>query len=359
MGNSYFGGSFCLLKKRNYMKKFFTISLLTVLSFSLNAQIIDTVLFENFQNDPFPNLPSVPTGNDTTWVNCDEDGLAAITGEFTDQFWAFAEFYFNALDSITGETNYCASSYSYLEGSKPGNRNWLITPPIQVQDANYTLHWKSASYQMPRYLDGYLVLAAENTNNLFEGDFKDTLFQAASMVAITGDGESINVSNFEFTDGYIHANNVTDHTYYLDGTGIAYGLLEPHSVSLSQYSGKTIYLAFLHNSDDDNLLALDDILVTRTATSGTFEANLADLRFVTFPNPVENFINVMFRLQQPTDVALKITDVLGHEIQNINLGRLAAGEQQQDLNLRNLPAGQYFVSIQAGETMAARSFIKK
>ncbi len=341
------------------MKQLFTLLLSLLFSLQANSQVIDTILFENFQLDPFPAMGLVPLGDDTTWVNADEDGLDAVTQVDDDKRWTYAEFYFNALDSLTGETNYCASSYSYLLNSLPGNRNWLITPPIHVQDANYTFHWKSASYQMPRYLDGYLVMASEGSNDLYAGAFTDTLFQAASMVSISGNGQSLDIANFEFTDGYIHANGVTDTTYYIPSTGIAYGLLEPHSISLAPYTGKTIYLAFLHNSDDDNLLALDDILVTRSTASGTNDVALADLRFVTFPNPVENVLNVLYRLAEPANVSIQIGDVQGRVLQNLSLGRLNAGEQQQDLNLRNLPAGQYFITLQAGDTMVSRVISKK
>ena len=341
------------------MKQLFTFLLSVFLSLQANSQVIDTILFENFQLDPFPAMGLVPLGDDTTWVNADEDGLDAVTQVDDDKRWTYAEFYFNALDSLTGETNYCASSYSYLNNSLPGNRNWLITPPIHVQDANYTFHWKSASYQMPRYLDGYLVMASEGSNDLYAGAFTDTLFQAASMVSITGNGQSLDISNFTFTDGYIHANGVTDTTYYIPSTGIAYGRLEPHSVSLAQYTGKMIYLAFLHNSDDDNLLALDDILVTRSTASGTNDVAMADLRFVTFPNPVENILNVLYRLAVPTEVTLQVSDVQGRVLQNIALGRLGAGEQQHDLNLRNLSTGRYVITLHAGETIVSRVFVKK
>jgi hypothetical protein len=325
----------------------------------INAQVIDTVLFENFQVDPFPNMPIIPFGSDTTWINADEDGLEPNSQLDEDYRWAYSEVFQNEIDSITGEVNYCASSLSWLTGFLPGNRNWLITPPVHVTDGSYTLHWKSASYQMPRYLDGYLVMADDESNDVFSGAFTDTLFQAASMETITGDDTSLDLSNYTFTPGYIHADGLTNEDYFIVGTELAYGILEPHSVSLSQYAGKTVYFAFLHNSDDDYYISIDDILITRQLSSGATDPKVSDLRFATYPNPVENYFNVMFRLEASANVALTITDVQGRSVKNLQLGTLNAGEHQQNLPLHQLASGQYLITLQAGDTIASRAFVKK
>ena len=169
--------------KRLYASFFFALTLGL-----LNAQIVDTVFFENFQGDedPVPNWPLFPSGNDTTWVNNDADGLDPFSFDDVERQWFGSEFFFDALDSITGETTYVVASLSYMANFAPGNRNWLIMPPINVTDDSYTLHWKSAPFQLPPYMDGYSVWASTDGNDLygFSNPFTELLFQAASSDSI-------------------------------------------------------------------------------------------------------------------------------------------------------------------------------
>ncbi|MBN8682025.1 MAG: T9SS type A sorting domain-containing protein [Chitinophagales bacterium] len=346
------------------MKHLFTSAFVLLLSAGLSAQTVDTVLFENFQTNVSDFWGYFPNGNDTTWLSIDEDGLTPNGGDETEQRWFQSQFFVEAEDTITGETNICAASLSYMEDFLPGNRNWLITPPIQVTDASYTLHWKSAPFQLPRYMDGYLVMAAENSNNLYEGAFTDTLFQVASMETILGDGESIALDSFTYTPGYIHGDDLSNWQYlrlWAEGDStLLRGYLEPHSVSLAQYAGKTIYLAFLHNADDDYYLAVDDILVTRGAASSAVSPTEAALRFVTYPNPVATSMNVMYRLQENARVSLLLADQNGRLVETFFATQTQnAGEQNITLPLHRLPAGAYQLILQVNEKNFTRTFIKR
>jgi hypothetical protein len=109
-------------------------------SSSLFAQQRDTVLLENFQFNPFPSMQTAPTGNDTVWVNYDQDGLREYFPEHAchRNDGRGTRFLLPATDPLTGEVNCSAISYSYLlQNSLPGNRNWLITPPITVSDEGH------------------------------------------------------------------------------------------------------------------------------------------------------------------------------------------------------------------------------
>ncbi|MFM8486143.1 MAG: hypothetical protein ACKOCH_07395, partial [Bacteroidota bacterium] len=80
-----------------------------------SAQVVDTILFENFQTDNFGDWGTVPLGDDLTWVSFDEDGLPPYDGDDNHRAWYFSQFFYNAEDTITGEVNYCAATLSYLE----------------------------------------------------------------------------------------------------------------------------------------------------------------------------------------------------------------------------------------------------
>lgn len=340
------------------VKKLLLFTSLFFFSKMASAQL-DTVLYEGFQVDPFGAMALSPSGNDAGWVDHDEDGITPNTGIEADKRWNHKQFFFMPLDSMTGEVNFCAGSYSFLENSANGNRNWLITPPITISNNTYTMHWRSAPSQLPRYMDGYLVLASTSGNLL--PDFKDTLFQAASMASYTGNGQNLNLANFNFTPGYVHGNNMTLTQYFTPNgnNSIAYGKLEPHSVSLSGLAGKTVYFAFLHNSDDDDRLAIDDILVARSSTVGISASVENDLRFVSYPNPVDNFMDLMFRMKTAGAVSVQVTDVEGRERICEHFGQFSAGEQQLKLNLQSLQAGMYVLTFDCGGATVSKVFRKR
>ncbi len=340
------------------MKKIYLSALLGFISLVSFAQT-DTLIYEDFQEDPTAEFAIYPSGGDDTWVNFDEDAIATYDNDPNHNQWYHSEFFYNATDTVTGITNYVAASLSYLEGFAPGNRNWLVLPPLEIDNDSYMLSWKSAPFQLPRYMDGYRVLVSTGEN--FPDEFTDTLFIAAQMTATIGDGNIPTLENFEFSEGYIHADGLMDENYwdYFEDSTLLHGLLEPHSVSLADFSGQTIYIAFLHDADDDYFLAIDDILVEGMAGVGTTLTNEDEFRMLLYPNPVDHQLNIMYRLEQPAMVHLYISDEQGRLVKEITRSALQTGEMQYQVLLAGLPAGTYQTVLQVGEQVAVRSFVKR
>lgn len=324
-------------------------------SFSALSQI-DTLLFENFQNNTVEEMND-EASDDMVWANVDQDGLPSILGTDLTKRWYWGEFFHDPVDPMTGETNYVAMSISYLEGFAPGNRNWLVLPAIEVTDETFELSWKSAPDQLPRYMDGYSILIS--TTDRFSSSFTDELFKAASMDDISGDSQSTDYSNFVFTDGYLHADGGTLSEYILLGdASINYGLLEPHSISLVDYAGETIHIAFLHDSDDDNRLALDDILVTKA--SGPSQLNeLRDLTIQLFPNPVGDQLNVTFALSETKEITAKILNLQGQLILAEKWNTTAGQQIQKRIDLHDLTSGEYILNLETAQGEHSQTFVKK
>ncbi|MCC6726123.1 MAG: T9SS type A sorting domain-containing protein, partial [Saprospiraceae bacterium] len=234
-----------------------------------------------------------------------------------------------------------------------------------IVDANATLHWKSAPYQGPRYADGYAVKIFTTSQDVLE-EPSTTVFRAAEMTSILGaEGETVDLDSFEFSNGYIHADGYTLTDYFIAadvaaGETIHTGILEPHSLSLAAYAGQTIYVAWHHDSSDDNWLEIDDLLLMGTEpVSGTNAPALADLRFVTYPNPVDNFLNVMFRLGESAEVQLEIFTQDGKRVAAKPSRKATAGEHTEQFDLRNLPAGSYNVSLTVDNQRFVKGVIRK
>lgn len=325
------------------MKNLLLVSAILFSVTRLSAQG-DTLLFENFDVDPTANWPLFNSGNDTTWVNYDFDGLPDANNRPLLWFWnpnAFAD-----VDS----TDACLFSSSWLQTPQMLNRNYLITPPIQIADANAVLSWYSAPRQTPRYVDGYTVMVSTTDN--IESSFTDTIFQAAQYLS----GSGSDWSTYVFSNGWVHG---LDGTYIqFDGDSGAYlGVLQPQSVSLAQFSGQTIYITFFHDSDDDNLIALDDILVTGTLV-GVNEAPIEN-GLTIFPNPTSDKIELNYLLKYSSPVTADIYDIRGAKVLSVNRGMQIAGSQKLTIDVSKLAAGTYSVRLNIAGTEANSIFIKQ
>jgi hypothetical protein len=303
----------------------------------------DTLLYENFDVDNTASWLPFNSGNDLTWVNFDADGLPDANNRPQEWFWSDAGF------STIDENDGCLFSSSWLAGFLPGNRNWLMTPPIQIVDASAMLYWSSAPRQTPLYLDGYTVLVSTTDN--IEASFTDTIFQAAQYLAGTGN----NFAAYTFSPGFVHG---------MDGTYIEFdadssrwiGEQRPFSASLASYAGQTIYIAFLHDADDDNLISIDDLLVKGTLV-GLSELE-QELGFNVYPNPVSDKLELNYKLNNTQPVVAEISDVRGAVVMSSGRSIQIAGQQKLTIDVSKLAAGTYDVSLKLKEGVLHTRFVK-
>lgn len=360
---------------RLFTTRYFTYTLPIILMSFLSVNLYveetkaqaDTLLFENF-NAPFDyavddsdGVASEPNGSNQTWVNYDEDGLASYGGVPGSWFWKNSSYH--SEDESHGGA---MVSRSWLDNFLPGNRNWLITPPIYIADNQAVLSWKSAPAQGPRYMDGYSVLVSTGSNNphAIPYPFEHEIFRAAFMTAITGDPLSTDLDNYAFSPGYIHADGFTLPDFFVHADNVNnfdqhLGLLEPHTVSLAQFAGQTIYIAFLHNSDDCFDLVLDDILVTGNFTVSTNDMH-TDVSIEIFPNPAASYINIQYQASNVNKVEARVYTADGKLATYYNDMPASEGRQHYEANLKDLPAGQYTLQMYFdGIATRAKSFIVK
>ncbi|MBL7798735.1 MAG: choice-of-anchor J domain-containing protein [Saprospiraceae bacterium] len=325
-----------------------------------NAQfftIPDTLLIQNFTIDPSDTMLLVPGGNDTHWVNWDADNLPTLCGDEVpvpqNWFW----------DSDLGDlsdppVNFAFTSCSFLQGGQ-SNENWLITPPVFITDSTTVLSWRSASFEGPGYMDGYKVLVSTTTNEPFADAFTDTIFVAAEMLEALKDG-SLKVTDYIFSPGYIHANGYTNPDYFflIHPSAQAYtGRLEPHTASLAKYAGRSIYIAFLHDSTDDNILQLDDIAIVQGVSSGTAEPGLLDLGLRVLPNPVLDYGTVSWQAQSVRDGRLILMNLLGEILLEQPVGDMRVGAAE--LHISSLPTGSYVCMLRTSEGFQTVLVLKK
>ena len=327
------------------MKKIYTFLTAAILLSSAAFAQNDTLLFENF-NTPFDtlsdesdNVASSPSGHNLIWVNYDADNIQDANGRARNWYWQN-----EWLGTDTATQGGVLVSSSWLANTVDGAENWLMLPPLYISDASAVLSWKSAPFQGPRYMDGYKVMVSVFDNGT--ADFTDEIFNHAQMTTDSlGTDTLTNTYSFS-TNGYVHASGYTDANYYFYDSTLNgfHGLLEPHSFNLSAYAGYTIYIAFVHDSDDDNMMALDDILVKGTLVVSTKE--IEDLKEISIaPNPAKDFIQLSYSSETDENIDVKIFDMQGKLMKELNSLSNNVGQNQQTINVAELATGTYQVVI--------------
>lgn len=328
------------------MKQFLPTLLLLGCGLASNAQffsIPDTLLVQHFTVDPSDTMLDFPSGFDLQWVNWDADNLPALCEPQTPRNW----YWENDLGDLTDPpVNFAFTSCSYLPNGQP-NENWLITPPIFIAHTSAELSWRSSPFEGPGYLDGYKVLVSTAGNEPFFGVFTDTLFVAAEMLDLLN-GNSLDPDDYVFSPGYVHANRYTNTDYFFlahpfPNISVYRGRLEPHTVSLAQYVGQTIYIAFLHDSADDNTLQIDDIAVVQDQGIGTTAPILPELYLQVRPNPVADAALVTWQNVAAQKGLLIVSDMLGRTVLEHPIERLSAGQTRVPFG--GLPAGTYSCTL--------------
>ncbi|MDC0303484.1 T9SS type A sorting domain-containing protein [Flavobacteriales bacterium] len=329
------------------MKKIYLLVVAFLISGSGYSQS-DTLLWENFEADTIDYiLNDYPNGNPNyhpNYLNFDVDGIDDGSGSERPNEW-FLAFGFADVDS----TNTVLASNSWLENFVDGAENWLITPRIYIQDDQANLYWKSAPFQLPRYMDGYQVLVSTETN--VETDFLDTLAVFAEFNGtLTADVED--TATYVFSSGTMH----TEIEYDSADVTRHGGVLQQWSASLAAYEGQDIFIAFRHRSDDDNLISIDDLLVLGTGSVG-IEEPVGLTEFNVYPNPASTngTITLSYSLSVVSPVHYSITTLDGKEVLHGNGHVQLPGSHLTEIDVSDLSKGSYLISL----TVQEQSLIKR
>lgn len=75
-----------------------------------------------------------------------------------------------------------------------------------------------------------------------------------------------------------------------------------------------------------------------------------------YPNPVDDQVNLILRIDKESNLSVKIMDLLGNEVVTLTNERIQPGEQTKNYTIPNrLNTGIYFLKISAGpETVVKR-----
>ncbi len=180
------------------------------------------------------------------------------------------------------------------------------------------------------------------------------------MISPVNEIGSLNLNAYHFSPGYIQANGYTDTAYYFLDTNnpnapFYRGRLEPHMVSLQSYAGQWVYIAFLHDSDDDNLIQVDDILIANNMTSATVSPS-SIRSFQIIGNPSRHDVYFSWSLATAQEARLSITNQQGQLV----LDKTFARQQEQNWHteIMHWEPGIYYCTLQTPLGRATGRLVK-
>ena len=123
---------------------------------------------------------------------------------------------------------------------------------------------------------------------------------------------------------------------------------------MAGYAGQTIYIAFCSGTTDDNLNSIDDILVTGNGTVLAFIPSDNNFSLSTFPNPTSDKFTLQYSLPSTGAVDLSVFDVTGRKVKTILNNMSVKGDYTFNVNIKDLPAGNYNVVLKTlqGESVS-------
>lgn len=128
------------------------------------------------------------------------------------------------------------------------------------------------------------------------------------------------------------------------------------SLSLADYVGKTIRVAFVYEYSDGFEMALDDI---RVESPSGIENSINSPKEITlyqnYPNPFNPTTKINFSLPGTSMTRLAVYNHKGELVKSVFEGRLGKGSHSYDFDGSDLTSGIYFYKLETKE----RSYIKK
>lgn len=334
------------------MNKFVLLLSISIFSSTLFSQNI--ILSEDFQADSFPNILVSPIASgemgDEFFYNIDGDENSDGSGSDRPGEW-FLSIPYATSDLLlqSGDTNFVLGSNSWCD-CPITNLNYFILPAIHLNDSTGILRWKSAPRQTPRFLDGYRVVISTGTNEHTD-QFVDTIFKASEFISQEELVNDSGFSNFTFSSGdFIHGEDGTFIEY--DNDSIRFiGKLRPFEISLAEYAGLDIYIAFLHETNDDNLISIDDVIVEGNgylAYTSSVEEFKGNEGLKLSPNPANDYLKVDFWMNNTAFVSGKVLDLQGKIVYEIIPATRVKGGHSVSINTSGFVNGSYILQLKTG-----------
>lgn len=305
------------------MRKILLLSALFGLSL-FNAQVVYSYGFDTaFPADWITTNQSSPAGA-STWTK------ATYTTPLSNAIFGSGNTTTVPVGQSGGNNSFALVNFNSTTGAGIIS-NWLLTPVVNVKDGDvisfYTRKGTDGTQDYPDRLE-LRYSTASTTVNPSGG--------SSGLGSFTNLGVSVNPT---LVTGFVYPKVWTKYQFTITGVGstavpVKFGFR--YFVTDGGPSG--------NNSD---LIGLDTFSVDRPALSMS-EAEAKSIVVKVYPNPTSDFINFK------TDAKIIKTELFDLAGKNITVPL-----KNNQLDVRNLPSGQYLINVETSEGKFTEKFIKK
>jgi hypothetical protein len=223
------------------------------------------------------------------------------------------------------DTVYFLAATSYF--SSPGLANdWVEFGPIHVPASGGTLMWRHHMANAG-FRNGYEVRV--NTTGIGSANFTNApVFSVAD-----NDPSTIGDTVTTPTLGWYQ-----------------------RTASVDVYAGQDIYLAFHHNSNDQDLIFFTDIILVESGNvTGLAQAVASPVSV--FPNPANSTCVFSYYLTQGGEVSVKLFNLNGELVMEQQEMNPSAGKNAMQVDLSSLVAGVYYYTLSANGVTETRKLV--
>lgn len=234
------------------------------------------------------------------------------------------------------------------------NFDWIVTtPPANVGPS--TENAKGRYFSPPNCAFARFEAGSLNEDWLVTPVINLTNYTAASLTFYAGQQYAaaygtiylVKVSTTSQTDidSFVDIATYTEADFTGAGNSPTSNLTAQKTVSLGDYSGEQIYIAFVMIQNDGDNWSLDDVVVSGTLGTTTFDGST---KISIFPNPTDGIININSNKSFEKSI---LFDVLGKEVKSFG--------NEMSLDISGLNSGVYILKIFTTEgTLSSHRIIK-
>ena len=143
---------------------------------------------------------------------------------------------------------------------------------------------------------------------------------------------------------------------------LTYGAVDTLLASVGIPAGGSITLYHRVKASDGSLIHASptaSVTLTRGVVTGTSDLTPGVSEMVVFPTLVEDQVNVRIRAEEAIDGLIWISDAFGRRVVQRRIVLPAQSLNLESIELGNLPAGNYFLSMMNNGRIATRRFMRK
>lgn len=152
----------------------------------------------------------------------------------------------------------------------------------------------------------------------------------------------------------------TDNTNLLNDKDLAFTLEFKAKSIQSDWDASPLYVTEKYAGDvqasDLNIIPTNSV-VTLYKSNKSLSIKPNDIKV--FPNPTDDKLTIVFKIENSGDVTLNIYDINGKECKAVLNSPLTKGEHQYSVNLGNLAAGEYIAVLKKSDVVMSERVIKQ